>query len=131
MIKILIVEAFTAFRIDLAEVLSLEGYIVVQAASGWAGLQLACKHLPDLILTAVLIPDINGYELYARLRAQPETASIPVIFITTGSLPPPAELVLTQLNFLRKPFWVLDLLKLIRDRLDAPTSSADASSAVP
>ena len=46
-------------------------------------LQVAQKRLPDVILLDVTMPDMNGYEVCAKLQEQPSTASIPVIFATS------------------------------------------------
>jgi CheY-like chemotaxis protein len=121
--KILLVETFALLRQDLAEVLRLEGYTVCEAEQGHAALHFAQAQRPDLILTAVRMPEMTGYELYRCLRELPVTAAIPVIFVTTGTLPPPAGVVLTPDNFLRKPFGITALLTLIRQRLDASAAA--------
>lgn len=56
-------------------------YDVVFATRGQSGIKLACEVLPALILLDTEIPDMNGRHVYAMLRADSRTASIPVIFI--------------------------------------------------
>jgi phosphoserine phosphatase RsbU/P len=59
-------------------------YNVKVSTSGQQALQLACAHKPpDLILLDVIMPDLDGYETCRRLKANPETQHIPVIFLTT------------------------------------------------
>lgn len=58
---------------------------LVYARSGLEALELAHKHTPALILLDVQMPDIDGYEVCRRLKANPLTASIPVIFVTALS----------------------------------------------
>jgi len=55
------------------------------ATSGEEGLALARKLVPDLILLDVVLPDIDGFEVCRRLKAAPDTAGIPVLFVTAGS----------------------------------------------
>jgi diguanylate cyclase (GGDEF)-like protein len=52
------------------------------ATSSEEALQLAATHMPDLILLDVMMPEMNGYAVCARLKSDPTTRSIPVIFVT-------------------------------------------------
>lgn len=72
---------------DIREVaaMSLEtiaGWIVVQAHNGSAGVQKAASEKPDAILLDVMMPDVDGPATLQKLRANADTASIPVIFLT-------------------------------------------------
>lgn len=55
---------------------------VVVASSGAEALQMACKTLPDLILLDVMMPEMDGHATLAQLKADPRTASIPVLLMT-------------------------------------------------
>jgi two-component system alkaline phosphatase synthesis response regulator PhoP len=61
-----------------------EGYDVVTARDGPAALQQASLH-PDLIILDVMMPGLDGYEVCRRLKNNPSTASIPVVFLTARS----------------------------------------------
>ncbi|MFY0562866.1 response regulator [Archangium lansingense] len=68
--------------------LRMVGYRVLEAATGEEALRLAMQERPDVVVLDVKLPDISGYEVCQRLRAQPETASIAVMhtsatFVTT------------------------------------------------
>lgn len=63
------------------------GYRALLASSGEEGLQLAELEQPDLILLDVLMPRMKGREVCARLRANPITEHIPVVFLTALGLP--------------------------------------------
>jgi two-component system, sensor histidine kinase len=63
-------------------VMRLAGYQVLEAATGEASLQLALEAHPDVVVLDVNLPDISGYEVCARLRAHPETASLAVLHIS-------------------------------------------------
>ena len=62
---------------------ALEGEFDLQfATSGPTGIALALKDPPDLILLDVMMPEVDGFETYRRLVAQPSLRNIPVIFVT-------------------------------------------------
>jgi two-component system phosphate regulon response regulator PhoB len=58
------------------------GYSTATASAGRAALDAVAKHAPDLILLDVMIPELPGTEVAARLRAEPASASIPIIMLT-------------------------------------------------
>ena len=75
------------------------------ATSGAAGLALAGKSAPDLILLDVMMPDMNGFETCRRLKADPLTRDIPVIFVTALDSPEDETLGLEAgaVDFISKP----------------------------
>jgi len=64
----------------LAEILSEQGYRVRMAINGKLGLHAAQLALPDLILLDIRLPEMDGFEVCAQLKAQPATQNIPIIF---------------------------------------------------
>jgi CheY-like chemotaxis protein len=80
MAAILIVEDRPIDRRFLAAVLRSGGHTVVEASDGVDALALIARASPDLIISDILMPTIDGYELVRRIREFPEHASIPVIF---------------------------------------------------
>jgi diguanylate cyclase (GGDEF)-like protein len=60
------------------------GHRVLEAADGLAGLELAKTELPDLIITDILMPRMDGFTLVRRLRSEPLLAGVPVIFQTAN-----------------------------------------------
>jgi signal transduction histidine kinase/CheY-like chemotaxis protein len=69
--------------LDLVEaVLAPEGYTVVRAASGEDGVRLVRHEHPLVVLLDLRMPDMDGFEVAERLRADPETASVPIIVLT-------------------------------------------------
>ncbi|WP_306393121.1 diguanylate cyclase [Telluria beijingensis] len=79
--KVLVADDDAINREVLGELLKPE-YTVLLARNGAQTLERATRHLPDLILLDVMMPDMDGYEVLRRLRADPETANISVIFIS-------------------------------------------------
>ncbi len=65
-------------------VLEVEGYEVIEAVTGQDGLKKAQEILPDLIITDINLPDIDGYEVTIRLRANPITTRIPIVAMTAN-----------------------------------------------
>ncbi len=62
--------------------LQKQGYVIVAANNGPQGLDLAEREIPDLILLDVMMPEMDGYEVAKRLRANPLTANIPILMFT-------------------------------------------------
>jgi len=72
--------------IDLVSlILNRQGYQVSGANGGRAGLDLVKRNSPDLILLDLMMPDIDGWDVYQQLRSNEETRDIPVIVITAKS----------------------------------------------
>src|SRR6266478_4365589 len=80
--KILIVEDQAPMRRNIALLLEMEGFQVVTAANGAAGLETARKERPDLILCDIMMPQMDGYGVVQALRAEEQFATTPFIFLT-------------------------------------------------
>ena len=79
---ILIIDDEPALRLGLAAKIKRQGYEVFTACDGQDGLQKARECLPDLILSDVMMPPPNGFELRRLMSQDPQLASIPFIFLT-------------------------------------------------
>jgi DNA-binding response OmpR family regulator/DNA-binding CsgD family transcriptional regulator len=66
----------------LHDALDESGYTVLVATSGEAALALAAKAPPDIVLLDAVMPGLNGFEVARRLKADPATAAVPIIFMT-------------------------------------------------
>ncbi len=73
-------------RYAVSRDLTRGGYQVVEACSGNEALRLTMEHQPDLVLLDVNLPDIDGFEVCRRLKADPGTACIPVLHISASYL---------------------------------------------
>ena len=80
--KILFIEDESALQRAMGDTLQSHGYKVVQALNGDAGIQLAEREQPALILLDLILPHMDGYEILSRLQANPATKTIPVIVLT-------------------------------------------------
>ncbi|MGZ9044851.1 MAG: response regulator, partial [Telluria sp.] len=79
---ILIVDDHVLNREFLLTLLGYGGHRLLDAASGPEALRLIKEEKPDLVISDILMPGMDGYELVRRLRRDPDTASLPVIFYT-------------------------------------------------
>ena len=66
------------------DVLQAKGYTTLEAVNGEEGVRLALQHKPDLVLMDIQLPDINGIEAFRRIRANAETAAVPIVAFTAS-----------------------------------------------
>ncbi|MGB0494893.1 MAG: twitching motility response regulator PilH [Kangiellaceae bacterium] len=83
MSKILIVDDSPTETHILTQMLDKNGYQVVTAESGEAGVEVAKQELPDLVLMDVVMPGLNGFQATRQLKKESTTAHIPVVIVTT------------------------------------------------
>jgi CheY-like chemotaxis protein len=84
--KILIVEDHEMNRDMLSRRLQRRGYEVEIAVDGFGGLEMARSQLPDLILMDLSLPELDGWEVTRRLKAESATRHIPVIALTAHAM---------------------------------------------
>ncbi|NVM78227.1 diguanylate cyclase (GGDEF)-like protein [Duganella sp. SG902] len=103
--KVLVADDDIVNRQVLAELLKPE-HTVLLAKNGEQTLERAMRHLPDLILLDVVMPDMDGYEVLRRLRADAQTAHITVIFISGLGRPEDEAngLKMGAADYISKPF---------------------------
>ena len=80
--RILVVDDHPSSRMTAVALLSVEGYEVLEAASGAAALKLVVETNPDLILLDVMMPGMDGFEVCQHLKEDEQTRLIPVVFLT-------------------------------------------------
>ena len=112
---ILVIEDNTDIRENICELLELDGYEVVAADSGIAGLELAKEKLPGIIICDIVMREIDGYEVIKELRRDKKTAKIPVIVITALAQQKEIEmgLALGVKAYIKKPFLEEELSQCI------------------
>lgn len=88
---VLLVEDNEDNRIIYATALRYAGYDVLEAVTGTQGVQHARDDRPDLILMDISVPEIDGWEATAILKADPLTRHIPIVAVTAHALPDDAE----------------------------------------
>ncbi|AUT01476.1 two-component system response regulator [Nostoc sp. CENA543] len=80
--KVLVVDDHTASRMTAVALLSLEGYTVIEAESGYIAVEMVKQQQPDLVLLDVMMPGMDGFEVCQLIKQEENTRLIPVIFIT-------------------------------------------------
>jgi len=116
---ILIIEDEGDVREILSDLLSVENFNVLEAENGSIGCQLARDFQPDLILCDIMMPELDGYGVFATLRDNPETATIPFIFLSAKAdrIDFRIGMDLGADDYLTKPFTRDELLAAISTRL--------------
>ncbi|MEO1288684.1 MAG: response regulator [Chloroflexota bacterium] len=120
MVKVLIVEDEEPIRISLTDMLELAGHQVIIADDGELGLQLAQEHLPDLIISDIMMPKMDGHKMLEAIKSELTTAHIPFIFLTALSS---YDDLRTGMNlgaddYLAKPFNYKQLTSAVNARLN-------------
>ena len=116
---ILVVDDIPSNLRVLSSVLAKEGYTVRQALSGEMALTAIDNALPDLILLDIMMPEMDGYRVCETLKATPETASVPVIFLSALSdgLDKAKAFMVGGADYITKPFQVEEVLSRVRNQL--------------
>jgi serine/threonine-protein kinase PpkA len=84
MICVLVIDDEEAIRKNVERMLTLEGYQVATAADGQQGLALALANPPDVLITDINMPVMDGFELLEALRTQTSFATVPIIMLTAA-----------------------------------------------
>ena len=116
---LLIVEDNHALREGLGEMLSLEGFTIVTAINGRDALEKMNGLAPDLILSDISMPEMDGYEFFRAVRSRPEWVTIPFLFLSARG---EKEDILTGKDlgaddYLVKPLTRDELVTAVRARL--------------
>lgn len=130
--RVLVVDDDAGNRRLSSITLELAGHVVLEEADGSRGLARALSDRPDLIVSDVLMPGLDGYELAKALRGDKRTRKIPLVFLS-GEPEPEVALRATELGAhgcLQKPFDPPALVSLVaralarRDVWELPTNPA-------
>jgi two-component system sensor histidine kinase/response regulator len=117
---ILVVEDDSALLDGLKDILELSGYHVLTARNGVEGLAVLQARLPDLIVSDINMPRMDGYQFYAQVRTRPDWVTIPFIFLTAKSEKTDVRLgkSLGADDYVTKPFEEADLLVTVQAKLN-------------
>lgn len=118
--RVLVVEKEEEISNDLVRILGLSGYEAMLAFNGHEGYILAQEHLPDLIISNIAIPGINGLELLKKLQMNEDTAAIPLIFLSSESKTTDVReaMNLGADDFISIPYEIDELVNSIKIRLE-------------
>ncbi len=117
--KIIVVEDEVSVRSNIVSLLSLNGFRTLEAEDGSEALEKIKFENPDLIISDVMMPKIDGFELLEELQKSNETSTIPFIFLTAKTDPSDIRKGMTKGadDYIPKPFKAADLLNAINTRL--------------
>ncbi|MBN1937613.1 MAG: response regulator [Anaerolineae bacterium] len=117
--KILVVEDDPDTAEMLRTYLEAQGYEIVTTAWGNEAIELCQKHLPDLIIQDIRLPDIDGYQVVSELRQNLRTSQIPIIFLTEKKARADkiSGLKLGAVDYITKPFDMQELRLRVRNAL--------------
>ena len=116
--KVLVVEDHPDAREMLSIYLTSEGYSVVTAEDGLCGLQAAEAERPDIIITNLNMPKLDGLELTKRIRQQPDFSNVPIVVLSAITTDEPNVLIDAGASVVKtKPVELNELVDIIRDAL--------------
>lgn len=117
--KILVVEDQPTLLKNIQMTLELHGYQTVGATDGVEALEVLNTQAVDLILADIAMPRMNGYQLYDVVRANPQWALIPFVFMSARGMDSDVRYgkAMGADDYLIKPFEVADLLAIVQGRL--------------
>ena len=125
---LLIVEDDPDIRKLLDTALTFAGYRVVAAPNGREGLEFIQRERPTIVITDIMMPKLDGFGLVHRLRINPETRDIPVIFITATYVAPEDRdfsLNIGATRFLQKPVDMNEFLTMVAELLQQGTHASN------
>ena len=119
--RILIVEDHNFMRQLLTSRLKANGYDVVIASDGIEGLSKALQEKPDLVILDINLPGINGFEVGIKLKADPRTKTIPLIFVSARGEGEDIFKAISEIGaecYIIKPFTSEKLLEEVKKALN-------------
>lgn len=120
--SVLVVDDDPDNRESLAELLAVHGYTPSTAVDGEEALRIATAEPPALIILDLVMPNVNGFEAVARLKADERTKQVPVVCLTGRTNVRARAIALGFSAYLEKPVGMERLLRVI-DSLLAPVAS--------
>lgn len=119
--KILVIDD-EPLNLKMAEFILKKEYTVLCAKSGAEGVALIVREKPDLVILDLLMPDMDGMEVLAQIRQNPDIADTKVVFLTASNAQADAARAakLGALDFIRKPFTGAEFAARIRHALQTP-----------
>jgi len=124
--RVLVVDQDPAMRDVVRSALVEAGHSVVTAESGQEAMDRLAAEVPDLVISDVNVPAVDGFELVTRMRSQTSTQAVPLIFLSSRDATQDATedmvrgLQLGADDYLRKPINVAELIARVEAKLDRP-----------
>ncbi|MEO5567889.1 MAG: response regulator [Gemmatimonadaceae bacterium] len=134
MANILVVDDVSANREILVSILGARGHTLFEAVDGWDGLAHVHADKPDLVITDLLMPVMDGHEFVAKLQQDPETRAIPVVLYTAHYAHREAQALSASVaGVITKPVVSANAVRVVESALAGivePAGTSDTSSPV-
>jgi DNA-binding response OmpR family regulator len=121
-VKVLVVDDDPVILELLRINFEMEGFEVVSACDGRAGLERAVADAPDLVISDIMMPNVDGLQMLAQIRAEPAIAGLPVVLLSAKAQQTEVQagLDLGADDYVTKPFDPLELLDRVNALLAKP-----------
>ena len=121
--RVLVVDDDPVVRLLVNEFLSSQGYNVETVESGSEAMDTIGRSKPDFLVLDLLMPDMNGIDVLKRLKGNPDTASLPIVMMSSDF---DSEAITNSYNvsadeYVQKPFGMRDILSALR-KVEEPAS---------
>ena len=117
---ILVIEDEAALRKNISEIIEHYGFRVISASTGEEGIKLAEELIPKIIISDIMLPGIDGFEMFNRVKQRPQLKRTAFIFLTAKSTRSDARAGMNMGadDYLTKPFTKEELINSVRTRFE-------------
>lgn len=117
---ILVIEDEKALRENIAEIIAHYGFRVISTPTGEEGIRMALEFIPDIIICDIMLPGIDGFEVFTRVKQIPQLPTTAFIFLTAKSTRSDTRIGMNMGadDYLTKPFTKEELINSVRARLE-------------
>jgi DNA-binding response OmpR family regulator len=117
--KVLIIEDYPATSEMMANILEAEGIDSIIAPDGATGIEKTRSEKPDLILLDIMMPEMSGFEVCQKLKADPETSKIPIVIVSVKAAEDNIKMgkELGAVEYIPKPFDPFKLIEMVKKYL--------------
>lgn len=115
--KILLIDDTLSLLDEIKDILTMEGHEVATASNGYDGLEKISKLLPDVIITDLVMPEMDGYQLIQKIKSLKKYENIPVIVMSAQAAKENKDkaFALKADKYLTKPCSITELLNAINE----------------
>ena len=119
--RILSIEDHPEMRGLIQLIFERQGHHVISVKSGEFGLEMLKSLRPDVLLLDLMLPDVDGWEIYSQMKEDEELAQVPVIIVSARSASQDAKRgrkVIGNDRYVEKPFEISNLISIVNDALE-------------
>jgi len=115
--KILLIDDTLSLLDEVRDILAMEGHEVITATNGFDGLSKVSADKPDLIITDLIMPEMNGYKLIEKIKSIDKFKSLPIIVLSAQAAKENKEMAmkLDAKKYLTKPCSAIELIDAIEE----------------